>query len=379
MGRSRTRRTEIYRLLAVLVLSATPAVQSEQSPEQLYKDATAAYDRGDVTRAISLYEQLLKLQPNSVAVRSELGVALVHQGRYSEAVEQYREALRREPENATVKLNLALAWYKQAAFDKAAVELESLRVKQPNNPQSLHLLADCYLRLGRNAEVITLLQPVREISPNDLAVAYALGTALIREKQISQAEVVLDPILRKKDSPEANLLMGEAQFEAGDYERAERSLRTSVEVNPQVAEAWSLYGRMLLHKEDKQGAVDAFQHALRLDPTDFGANLYMGSVLRSEGKSEEAMAYAGKAIQLRPSSPEARFEVAALNARLGKLDQARTQFEDLERDWPEFLEVHVQLAVLYSRLNLKERSEHEREIVMKLNEKAREETAKPHP
>jgi predicted Zn-dependent protease len=184
MGRSRTRRTEIYRLLAVLVLSATPAVQSEQSPEQLYKDATAAYDRGDVTRAISLYEQLLKLQPNSVAVRSELGVALVHQGRYSEAVEQYREALRREPENATVRLNLALAWYKQAAFDKAAVELESLRVKQPKNPQSLHLLADCYLRLGRNAEVITLLQPVREISPNDLAVAYALGTALIREKQI---------------------------------------------------------------------------------------------------------------------------------------------------------------------------------------------------
>jgi tetratricopeptide (TPR) repeat protein len=105
----------------------------------------------------------------------------------------------------------------------------------------------------------------------------------------------------------------------------------------------------------------------------------MGSVLRSEGKSEEAMAYAGRALGLRPGSPEARFEVAALNASLGKLEAARTQFESLERDWPEFQEVHVQLAVLYARLNLKERSEHEREIVMKLNEKAREETAKPHP
>src|SRR5216684_3725354 len=54
------------RILATAILSITLASAQERSPEQLYKDALAADDRGDVSQAISLYEQLVKLQPDLV-------------------------------------------------------------------------------------------------------------------------------------------------------------------------------------------------------------------------------------------------------------------------------------------------------------------------
>jgi Flp pilus assembly protein TadD len=226
---------------------------------------------------------------------------------------------------------------------------------------------------------VTLLQPSFDANPEDLAVDYALGTALIREGQISRGEGVIDRILKKGDSAEANLLMGEAQFEAGDYKRAAATLRKTLDLNSGISEAWSLYGRVLLHNEDAAGAKEAFHRALQVDPNDFQANIHLGSLLRSEGDLSGATPYVERALQLRPSSPEANFQQAALCASTGRLAEARKMFEELERNWPDFLEVRVQLAALYARMNLKEKSERERATILKLNEKARQENPRPTP
>jgi predicted Zn-dependent protease len=98
----------------------------------------------------------------------------------------------------------------------------------------------------------------------------------------------------------------------------------------------------------------------------------LGSLLRGEGNAEDAGPYVGHALRLRPTSPEARFQVAAVHAATGKLQQARDEFQSLEQEYPDFLEVHLQLATLYARMNLKAESEREQAIVLKLNEKERE-------
>src|SRR5882672_2856273 len=151
--------------LFILILSELTALTGfaapqGQSTEQLYNEANGAYDRGDVSRAISLYEQVVSLRPDSVPARTNLAVALAHEGRYGEAILQYQEALKRDPKNSMVRLNLALAWYKQGEFEKATTELESLRTEHTDSRQSLYLLADCYLRLGRNSDAVALLEPV---------------------------------------------------------------------------------------------------------------------------------------------------------------------------------------------------------------------------
>lgn len=367
--------------IITLLFAVPPPAVLAQSAEETYKEASAAFDRADFEQAVALYEQALKLQPDSVPIRTDLGVALVHLGRYTAAIANYEQALKRDPENALLRLNLALAWYKQAEFAKSAEELASLRHAHPENRQALYLLADCYLRLGRNADVVTLLQPEYQANPEDLAVDYALGTALIRMGKIHEGEVVMDRILKGGDTPEANLLMGEAQFAAGDYNAAAATLRKAVNQNASLPEAWSLYGHALLNTsaENLPGAKVAFQRALQLDPNDFNANLFLGSIFRREGDYAQALPYEEHALRLRPASPEARFQIAALHAALDKLQDSEKEFEQLEHDYPDFLEVHVQLAALYARMNRPKDSQREREIVQKLNDKARDTELRPRP
>ena len=378
MTKVSTRHINRYAVLLMVCLGSIPPAFS-QSADQLYQQATEAYDRGEVSQSISLYQQALKLQPDSVPILTNLGVAFVQAGRYTEAIDVYHRAAKIDSASPIVQLNLSLAWYKQGEFKQASLELEKLRTAHNDNQQSLYLLADCYLRLGRNADVVALLDPVYKSNPNDLAVDYALGVALIRLGQIQRGESVIDPILKTGNTAEANLLMGEAQYAAQNYKAASASLQKAVALNDKLAVAWSLYGRALMNDQNEEAAVEAFQKALQLDPNDFAANLYLGSEFRHRAQYDTALPYLDHALHLRPTSPEAQFQVAAVHAATGKLDEARREFEQLERDWPDFLEVHVQLAALYSKLNLKQDSLREKNIVLQLNEKARNTDLLPRP
>lgn len=341
------------------------------SADSLYKDAGEAFDRGDVEQAIALYQKLVEMRPESVEARTNLGVALAHVGRYDDAIAQYREALKYDPKNPVVRLNLALAWYKQADFAKAAEELTNLRKDHPEGQQSLYLLADCDLRLGKNREATTLLQPAHEANPEDRAIDYALGTALIRDGQVEKGGVIIDRILKSGDSPEVTLLMGAAQLAGGDPKKAISTIRKALDMNPDLPSGWSLYGQALQEGGEDEESRAAFQRALQSDANDFDANLRLGAVLRHDGSFEQAAPYLEHALQLRPGSIPARYQVGALNLARGKLALARKDLEQVERDSPDFQEVHVQLASLYARLGLAADSQRERGIILKLNEKSR--------
>src|SRR5215472_5167355 len=88
-------RPKSHYLFVLSVLGASfifvPAISAQvqadtNSPKSLYRDADAAYDRGDIQQAIQLYERLIKIDPDSVAARTNLGVALAHVGRYRDAI-----------------------------------------------------------------------------------------------------------------------------------------------------------------------------------------------------------------------------------------------------------------------------------------------------
>jgi Flp pilus assembly protein TadD len=363
--------------LLVLVAMIAPHGSGQGRPtESLGADADAAYARGDVQQAIRLYEELVKAKPDSVEARTNLGVALARAGRYNDAIVQYHEALKRAPQNPSVLLDLALAWYKQAVFDKAATELELLRARHPENRQSLYLLADCYLRLGRDRDAVALLQPAHDADSHDRAVNFALGKALIDAGQIEKGKALIEEVAKTAGSSEVDLLTGAAQLAARDSKDAVITIHKALEAAPDLPGAWSLYGRALLDNGDREGARASFERALQADPNDFEANLYLGGMLRYDGNLKEATPYLEKARMLRPASVEARYQIGLLKAASGRLEDGLSDLEKVERETPEFKEVHVQLAALYARMHRLKDSERERALVVQLDEKAREQA--PH-
>ena len=82
------------------------------------------------------------------------------------------------------------------------------------------LLADCDLRMGENRKVIELLGPREAAHPDDRAMIYVLGTALIRDNQTERGQKLIDRILRNGESAEAHVMLGTASMMGQDYKNA---------------------------------------------------------------------------------------------------------------------------------------------------------------
>ncbi len=320
--------------------------------------------------AIRAYQQYLALKPDSPMAISNLGAAYARAGRYEEAITQYRRALKQQPGNTPVELNLALAHYKIGQAEQAAAILEKVHSAVPDQLQPMLLLADCWLAMGKNKSVVELLATLAERHPGDLAVAYALGTALVRDNQFLRGQVVIERILRNGDSAEARLLMGTTKLSMNDHAGAVVELAKAAELNPKLPDVYSYYGQALLTTGDPTGAAGAFRKALANNPNDFNANLQLAVLLKQDENFEDAVKYLRRALQVRPGDLSVRYQLASIDFSQGKLDASRSALESILKAAPNFTEAHVTLATIYYRLKRKADGDNERAIVVKLNAEA---------
>jgi tetratricopeptide (TPR) repeat protein len=352
-------------MIALLALAAW--AQQPPTVDALLRHAIQLHQAGDIEGAIREYRAYLKEAPQNVMARSNLGAALARAGHYEQAIAEYKQALAKEPGNAPVRLNLSLAYYKTAQITEAAEEAQKVVAAQGSNRQAIFLLADCRLQLGENKKVVDLLEPLEKQTPDDQAVLYLLGTALIRDGQIARGQLLVDRILRDGDSAQARLLLGTTKMQVQDFSGALPDLQKAVELNPKLPGVFSSYGLALLATGDVAGAGEAFRRELESNPNDFLSNLQLGALLKQDQKYDEARALLARALRIRPGDPGVRYQMATIDLAEGRVEQARVKLEALVKESPQFTEAHVSLATVYYRLKRKADGDREREIVLKLN------------
>ena len=355
-------------LLAALGLGA-PLAAGPMSGGQ-----ASAPQPADLENAVRAYRGHLARDPGDVKARSNLGAVLAALGRHGEAIEAYKEALALAPADAVVRMNLALAYYKSADIPQAAGELDTLHRGQPDDLRTTLLLADCRLRLGEYEAVVALLRPVEAADPENQAVLYMLGTALMRDRQYERGQRVLDRILRQGDSAEAHLVLAIASREANDDIAAEKELRRALELQPKLPTANGILGDVLVRMGEGTAAVDYLRRELEVNPNHFDSHLLLGLLLRQDGRNDEAMEHLRRAIALRPGDPGVRYQTALVQIAKGETEAARETLVALVAEQPAFSEAHVSLATVYYRLGRREDGNRHQAIVQQLkrDQQARE-------
>ena len=215
----------------------TQAQAQTQTPQELVQNAIQKQRAGDLQGAAAEYKEFLKLHPEATAIHSNLGAALAGLGRFEEAVREYKIALQQSPTLNDARLNLALAYYKMGGIPEASAQLARVHAAAPANSQAVLLLADCYLRMARDKDVLRLLEPEEKKRPEDLAIAYILGLALIHENRADEGQRRIDRIFRNGDSAEAHLMLGSAKMNVSDFAGARDEFAKAEALNPNLPDS----------------------------------------------------------------------------------------------------------------------------------------------
>jgi tetratricopeptide (TPR) repeat protein len=370
MGRFTIRLALVALLVAAAGITAhaqqPPPSADEQQVDELLSRALVSHKAGDLMGAVQGYQVALDIAPDRADIRSNLGAALVGLGRFTEGIEQYKKALagRNDP---SIRLNLALALYKAGRGEEAIPEFETVLAADSANKQAALLLADCLLQAGREMDVVALLTPREADFTDDLAYAYLLGTALLKQGDDRKGQVLIDRIFKRGESAEGYLLMGLLYLSKTQYQEAAREFGKAVAINPELPSLQALYGRALLGSGDREKAVRAYRTALEQQPAHFDANLQLGTLYRLDSKPELAMTYLKRAEAIRPDDLALRHAMAATHLSLGNTDRARELLEQVVKEAPAFIDGHVLLATTYYRLRRKEDGDRERALIEKLN------------
>lgn len=111
------------------------------SPEDYLNAARASAKSGDASKAIELFNEALRLDPNLDSARTELGLICARLGRFEEAEAEFVRVASRNPNDAQARYYLALA---QGSLTRMAAAIESLHVAlklRPDWPAALNTLA----------------------------------------------------------------------------------------------------------------------------------------------------------------------------------------------------------------------------------------------
>lgn len=76
---------------------------------RLYRDGTAALDRGDSASAVRMLERAAELVPQASEIQNHLGGAYAAEGRHHEALAAWRRAVALDCENEAARRNLLAA------------------------------------------------------------------------------------------------------------------------------------------------------------------------------------------------------------------------------------------------------------------------------
>jgi len=325
-----------------------------------------AQQRGEYKTAIRDYRKLLELRPNMVEARINLGAALAHEGDFDEAIAMYRSALPLVTQKNVVLLNLALAYYKKGDFAKAGEQLETLHTAQPNDVRIAILLGDTDVHLGKADSAVAMLEPLESNNAQNLDFEYTYGSALIKAGKRRDGVARMEKVATLGHSADAYLLAGATLLDLNEFEAARRDLDAALNLNPKLPRVYSLAGMARDKTGDIKAGEVAFREALKLNPSDFDANLYLGAILYRERKMDEAKPYLDAALRLNPKSYMARYEVAMFKSTSGQYEEAAQDLEKLVKDDPEWLEPHEELATLYYKLHRLVDGAKERAVVEKL-------------
>jgi Flp pilus assembly protein TadD len=180
---------------------------------------------------------------------------------------------------------------------------------------------------GRLPEAMAQLEAAVERSPVDPVILNEAGEVLVALGRFDEGIEHYRRSLRvRPDSPQTHNLLGVALLAAGKPSEAAAELERAIALDDGYVEAYSNLGIARLREADPR-AVAALSRAAALRPDDPAVLQNLGAAQLQTGDFEAALGTLTRAVELDDATADARYLLGVALRSLGRLQEARVQWE----------------------------------------------------
>jgi len=352
----------------ILILALFPALCTAQANPVSFSDivskATAARDANDLSGAIDLYQQALKLNSQWPDGWWFLGSLQYGTGDYASARDALSHYLQITPNAAPALAMRGLCEFEIGDYSPSLKDIERALAQgaanQSRNEKILRYHEALLLtRTGRFEDALRSYAFFTHDEDSNPELLLALGLAGLRT-----------PLLPKElriDQQELYISTGKAVFDfmRHDLDVARLEFQQLFARVPAVPNVHYLYG-YLLYAGDPDAAVVEFKKELEVTPSNAVAEVMLAWIPLMKNDGATALPYARKAVAEDPALASAQLVLGRALAETGDTKDGIEHLEATVQLQPDNLEVHLALAKAYSKFGRKEDARRERLLCLEM-------------
>jgi tetratricopeptide (TPR) repeat protein len=247
-----------------------------------YARGTNFQGKGDINNAITWYQKAVSLNPTNADYKKVLktaqeaqtatlvdaGVQKYNQNDFAGAIEEYKKALLVAPNNAKLHTNLAVAYQAMDNFASAREEYKKGYDLDPKGEvDNLYFMGPLDETLGRGAQALQDYTMYLQYAPKGTYAKQANDRyqVLYFDKTKLQKMPTRQEIASQQAAGQAFNDAVALQTE-GKLDEAIAKYEEALKSSPNVDSVWYSYGTAKQAKGDVQGAIEAYNKAIALNP-----------------------------------------------------------------------------------------------------------------
>ncbi len=311
----------------------------------------------DLDQARLQLEQSIQLARDKAGIRfSPASLALaqvyIYRGDAVRASQTISDVISAEPNNLAAYMLRSSAEMNLHKYDDARADLAQVLKARPNDRNAAYQLAMVNYLDGKydlaDQQFLALSQA------GDARGILGLIDSKNKQRKYSESIQIIQTEMKKSNNPNFFLFMlANTEAQAGQYDDAIRDFKKLLAATPANEDLYVRYAETCLRAGDGAQGVAAFEKAHQIAPNDPFPILRLGIIYEGMGRLDEARQQYEAVLKIQPDQPVALNNLAYMKADAGSdLDQALTLAQRAAQQAPEDLNIKDTLAFIYTRKGL---------------------------
>jgi tetratricopeptide (TPR) repeat protein len=269
------------------------------SAEEYVQQGKAYFEKGDYLQAIRLFTQALELEASQADVYYLRGLAYQQTNDIEATLKDFTQAIRLDSGNADYYFRRGLVYFQKGSYEVAVFDFTNAIKSRENEPVFHYQRALGYEQLRQTDNLWHDLNIVLQLDSKHEVAYFKRACIFLIKKNLPEAKRDFEQVkrLNPERTQECELKLLEYLANDEEYQRFQRIAEEQAHKEAE-AQTFRLKGDEFLSNKKYSQALQNYEKAIAVNPTDYKAYLGKGQVHYYLGDTVSSIACFNKATEL---------------------------------------------------------------------------------